>query len=903
MTQPPRLATWLVRLALPLDFREDLVGDLQAEYWARRDRGVSTTRAAAWYWMHAAQCAGWRLRQRMWRRRKTPTRTQTGSHVNRIGETMHTLRQDLRFALRMLGRNPLFAAGTIATIALGIGANAAIFSVLRAVLLKPFPYQEPSRLVALWNAWDEPGNVRDNRGHAVSEPELFDFRESRALSALGAYTTQPVNLTGDFDAERVDAGYLTADVFQILGVDASLGRPFSLDEDRSGAQRVAVLSYGLWQRRFGGDAAILGRDIMVNALPRTVVGIMSPDFRLPGDYSASQPTQLWMPLALNQDSLSGRGSHYLRAVARLGPGVNVEQANSDLLAISNGLTDRGLYQPENNFRSYVVPLDEELLGDVRPALLVLYGAVGLVLLLTCANVANLMLARAEGRTRELAVRTALGAGRGVLFRQLLTESVVLSIAGGAVGLALAVFGLRALVALDPSSVPRLAEVGLDGTVLAYVSVVSIVTGLLFGTAPALRSQRVDLQSGLKEGSRGTSGAGRHRTQRILVSAQMGLAVMLVIAATLTIRSFGHLLRVDPGFASEGVMTMQASVPSSDYPEPSDVAGFYARLLDGVRALPGVIDAGAVRVLPLAARIGDWTINIEGRTEAPGEDFDGDWQIVTPGYFEAMRIPLREGRFFESSDRIDGHQVAVINEAMAKHYWADGALGQRFRMGGDQAPWLEIVGVVGDVRHNGITGSISPKWYRPHEQFPASVGFAPTSMTLVVRAAGDPLGIVQPVRAQARALDPNVPVAAIQTLDDVLSGSVSQPRFTMTLLVVFGSIALLLAAVGVYAVMSHSISERTLELGLRRALGATGNSVVGMVMRQGMTVAVSGLVLGVVGALWLTNFMGSLLYEIGQRDALTFVGVPVLLFLVALAASSLPARRAATIEPIRALRSQ
>jgi predicted permease len=316
-----------------------------------------------------------------------------------------------------------------------------------------------------------------------------------------------------------------------------------------------------------------------------------------------------------------------------------------------------------------------------------------------------------------------------------------------------------------------------------------------------------------------------------------------------------------------------------------------------------MDAGAVRALPLAARIGDWSIQIEGRTEAPGEDFDGDWQIVTPGYLQAMRIPLREGRFFESSDRIDGHQVVVVNEAMANHYWPEGALGRRLRIGNDQSPWLEIVGIVGNVRHNGITAAINPKWYRPHEQFPASVGFAPTSMTLVVRTAGNPLSLIEPVRAQARALDPNVPVAAIQTLDDVLSASVAQPRFTMTLLVVFGAIALLLAAVGVYAVMSHSISERTLELGLRRALGATGNSVVGMVMRQGMTVAVVGLVAGVAGALWLTTFMGSLLYEIGQRDAITFVGVPLLLFLVALAASSLPARRAATIEPIRALRNQ
>jgi predicted permease len=821
---------------------------------------------------------------------------------------MRALRQDIRFAFRMLRRNPLFTTVTIVTLALGIGANTAIFSVVRGVLLKPLPYFDPAALAVVRVGWDEAGSGRTgDAGHQISEPELYDFRRgNRTVEGIGAYYTTAVNITGsEGDAERIPAGVLTADVFSLLGVDAGIGRPFTADEDQPTAPRVAVLGYDFWRRRYGGDPDILGSDVMINGRPRTVVGIMRPDFKLPEDLSGGARTQVWLPIRFDEENLGGRGGHYLKTVARLKPGATVEQASSDLNAIAQALTEQGHYRVEANFRALLSPLTDEVVGEVRPALLVLFGAVGLVLLIACANVANLMLARAEGRKRELAVRTALGAGRGVLISQLMTESVVLAVGGGVAGVVLAYFGLTALIAVDPASVPRLADVGLDGAVLSYATGVSVLTGLLFGIAPALRSGRVDLQHELKEGGRGTSGGARHhRIQRGLVGIQIAFAVMLVIAATLTIRSFGNLLRIDPGFDPSNVLTMRLSVPAADYPEPSDISGYYERLLDRVRQLPGVREAGAVRSLPLAQSIGDWSIEIEGREERPGEDFDGDWQIVTAGYFEVMRIPLQEGRFLESGDRFDGHQVVIVNEAMADLYWpGESALGKRFRMGGPDKPWLEIVGIVGDIRHNGISGTINSKWYRPHAQFARSVSFTPNAMSLVIRTEADPPALISAARREVRALDPNVPVAAVQTMDEVLSASVAGPRFTMTLLLVFGGVALSLAAIGVYGVISYSISERTHELGLRRALGATAGNVLGMVLRQGMTVAGAGVVMGVLGAFWLTGFMSSLLYDVGARDLVTFVGVPVLLALVALVATMLPATRAVGVEPSVALREE
>ena len=492
---------------------------------------------------------------------------------------MNALRQDLRYAVRVLRRSPVFTIVTVVTLALGIGANTAIFSVVRGVLLAPLPYHEPGQAAVLGVTWSESESGRDDELHGMSEPELFDFRRgNETLEGIGAYYTTAVNLTGtDGDAERVPTAVMTADVFDVLGVNAALGRTFTPDEDKPAAPRVALLGHDLWQRRYAGDPAVIGRDIMVNGIPRTVVGIMGADFRLPAAFSTMR-SQLWLPIRFDEDNLSGRGSHYLDGVARLKPGVTIDQVNSDLLSIGNALTEQGLYHQGQHFRGVVTPVDDFVVGNVRPALLVLFGAVALVLLIACANVANLMLARGQARKRELAVRAALGAGRGVLGRQLLTEAVVLGLAGGLAGLALARVGLGALIAFDTASVPRLSEVRLDVAVLGYATIVSVLTGLLFGLAPAIRGARgADLQSDLKDGGRGAVGGARgHQVQRALVGTQIGLAVMLVIGATLAIKSFGNLIRIDPGFAVSNVLTMRLSVPAADYPDAPAVSGYYQR---------------------------------------------------------------------------------------------------------------------------------------------------------------------------------------------------------------------------------------------------------------------------------------------------------------------------------------
>ncbi len=820
---------------------------------------------------------------------------------------MKALLQDIHFAFRMIRRNALFTTVTVVTLALGIGANTAIFSVVRGILLKPLPYSEPDRLAVLRIHWDEIGISTNEEGHELSEPELYDIRRaSRSLDGVGAYYETAVNVTGsEGDAERVPAAVLTANVFHLLGVNAELGRTFTAEEDLPSSPLVAVLGFGFWQRRYAGDPEILGTDITINGRPRTVVGIMGLDFRLPSDFTGAARSQVWLPIRFDEDNLSGRGSHYLTALARLAPGNTVLQANAELQAISDGLTEEGHYHKDANIRLFLRAMTQDVVEDVRAALLVLFGAVGFVLLIACANVANLMLARAEGRRRELAVRTALGAGRGVLVRQLLAEAVVLAIVGGGIGVLLARAGLGGLMSLDPSRVPRLSDVTLDLTVLTYALAISLLTGLLFGLVPAFRGGRVeDLQAQLKDGGRGAvGGAKRHRVQRTLVGTQIGFAVMLVIGATLTIRSFANLVRIDPGFDVSNVLTMRISIPGADYPDAESIGGFYRRLLTNIRAQPGVREAAAARVLPLAEHIGDWSIDIEGREELAGEDFDGDWQVVTDGFFEAMRIPLKEGRFIENRDRADVEPVVVINETMANLYWPGGALGNRIRLGNDESPWVEIVGVVGDVYHVGLGDVINSKFYAPHEQFARAVGFTPNGMRLVIRTDADPSSVVSMVRREIRALDPNVPVAGVETMESILNGSVAEPRFTMTLLLIFGGVAVVLAAVGVYGVISYSISERTHELGLRRALGASGGDVIGMVMRQGATVVGIGVAGGLIGAFWLTGFMSSLLYEVSARDPITFVAVPVLLGGVALVATLLPARRAVRVEPIVALREE
>src|SRR5687767_11928246 len=613
---------------------------------------------------------------------------------------METLLQDVRYAVRRFHSNAGFTIIAVLTLALGIGANTAIFSVLRSVLLRPLPYAEPERVAMVWNSWTGWEETW------LSEPEVLEYRAGApSIEHLAAYSTGTANITGEGEPERVASANLTANIFAALGVRTVVGRGFVEEEDRPGADPVAVLSYDLWQRRFGGTN-VLGRTVRINGAPRTVVGVLAPGVRLPLEFEAERPAEIWVPLQLNLDSLGARGSHYLYGVARLRAGVTLERANSELAAVTRGWVEDGTVPAEANFTAFARKIDDVVFGDVRPALLILGGAVGFVLLIACANVANLLLARGDGRRRELAIRASLGAARRRLVTQLLTESVLLALTGAVAGVLLAYLGLRGLVALNPIGIPRVGGVTIDVTVLGFTLLLAVATGLAFGVVPALqlsagaRRDAARMTALLKEGGRTTVGRARHRFRQSLVIAELALSVVLVIGAGLLIRSFIELRRIELGYDPQDVLTLRLALPGTDYPEPKQVVGFYRELQRRVDALPGVQRAGFVRLLPLTGMIGDWSITIEGREPIPNENPHGDWQVVTPGYFEAMGLELVAGRFLEPGDHENGLPAVVINETMAKTYWPDGsALGRRFRQGPPERPMFTIVGIVRDVRHN------------------------------------------------------------------------------------------------------------------------------------------------------------------------------------------------------------
>lgn len=811
---------------------------------------------------------------------------------------MDRMRQDLRFALRRLARSPGFALIAVLTLGIGIGANTAIFSVVRAVLLEPPPYEDPDQLVMVWQKW------RGTDETWVSGPEVLDFRDGvSSFADVGAYSTGSGNLTEGDAPERIALAQVSANVFDLLGVEMAAGRGFTVDEDVIGEDDVAVLTYGLWQRRFGGDRSIVGEDIRLNGAVRTVVGVLGPGVRLPFDYETDRPAELWLPLTLTPDNAGSRGSHGLYGVARLVPGATVERANEELGAVARRWVDEGLAHAEAQLAPFSVPVMEHVLRDVRPALYVLLGAVAFVLLIACANVANLLLARSDSRLREVALRTSLGAGRTRILGQLMTESLALALMGGLVGTGIAWAGVQLLVALDPASVPRLEDVRLDGTVFSFAVTIAIATGLLFGIVPALQLARPNLAGVLKEGTRSmTAGRSRHQFRQLLVAAEVALSVMLVIGAGLMVRSFAELRRIDVGFESENILTARLSLAPNEYPDQAGIADFYSRLIDRVEGLPGVRSVGAARLLPLTSTMGDWSIQIEGRPMQPGDNPHGDWQVVTPGYFTTMGLDLVEGRFIERTDRGDALPVVVVNETMAAEYWpGESAVGKRFRMGGPDAPWFTIVGVVRDVRHASVTEEPRTEMYHPHDQFRLAAGFTPAAMTLVVGTSGDPLSLVAPLRAELRAMDPNVPLADIASMEQVTSRALSEPRFITLLLGVFATAALALAAIGIYGVISYGVTQRTHEIGIRMALGADRRRVVRMILGTGAGAVIGGVAVGVVGSVFMTNVMERMLYGVSRLDAVTFVAVPVILTAVAVLASLVPARRAAGVDPLVALR--
>ena len=815
---------------------------------------------------------------------------------------LDTLRQDFRFALRGLVRQPGFAAVAIATLALGLGASAAIFSVFRAVLLAPLPYSEPDRRVMVWSRWTGFDKTW------VSAAEVRDYRtRARQLAAVAAWFTGQVNLTGKGDPERVGAGLVTANILEVLGASPLLGRGFQPGDDQSGdGAAVALIGHGLWQRRFGGDPGVVGRLIQIDGRSMEVIGVMPQGFRLPTDFREdfAEPSELWTPLVLDADP-DNRGNHGLYAAARLAPGASAESANAELKAITTAFTREGLYPAAMRFEAIAVTFADEILAPVKPALLLVGVATVLLLLIACANVANLLLARAESRRKELALRTALGAGRLRLLRPLLAETTLLSLAGAALGLVIAFAGTRLLAEANIAAIPRAGNADIDLPVLGFSIALALLTAFVCGLVPALRASQVDLADTLKDGAQNvTVGAGRQRTRSMLVVAEMALAVVLLVSAGLALRSLWALRQVDLGFAPERVLTLRVALPQVGYEEPAQVESFYQRLLERVRALPGVEAAGAVRSLPLAATIGDWGLDVEGYVETPGNEAKGDWQVSTDGALEALGERLVAGRSFTAADRADTLPVALVNETMAKKYWADGnPIGRRIRMGSPTRPWITVVGIVADQQHNGLGAAVKEKFYRPHAQFSQVTQFAPRGMTLVVKTAGEPMQALAAIRHALAAIDRSVPIAAARPMTDVVSGAIAAPRFTGWLLGLFAATALTLAAIGIYGVLSYLVTQRTREIGIRVAVGASPAEVLRLVVGRGLSLALTGVAIGVAVALVASRVMDSLLFGIEPRDPATFIGVPLVLTLVALMASVVPAIRAARVDPIVALRTE
>jgi len=812
---------------------------------------------------------------------------------------LQTWWQDGRRALRGLRKTPGFTVAAVLTLALGIGANAAIFSVINTVLLTPLPYAQPERRVMIWSRW----TAFDKTW--VSDREVLDYRERcTTLSTVAAWRTGQANLTGSGDPIRVGAARVTANTFATLGARPVLGRAFTEQDARQGAEPVVIVSYNLWQHRFGGDPALSGRAILVDGVSTRVVGIMPPGFQLPTDYhiDRAEPTQLYRPFELNPQN---RGGHGLYAAAELRPGATADQASAELGAVTAQLTREGAYHAAMQFSAFAVPVDQEILGTIRSALLLLFGAVGFLLLIACANVANLLLARAESRHREMAIRAALGASHWRLVRQLLTEGLLLAAAGGAVGIGLAWSGVRALVAYDPAGIPRATSVAIDARVLVFAVALSVVTTAIFSLVPAWRASRLDLTDSLKEGGlQGTVGGARQRLRRLLVVVEMALAVVLLVGAGLMIRSLRALERIDLGFRPEGVLTLRLSLPGNPYGTPERIVGFYKELLARMRTLPGVEHAAIIRSLPLSDSIGDWGLDVEGFEETPGNNAKGDWQVVSEDAVETLGEQLVRGRTFTSADDADAELVAMINETMARRYWGDrDPLGGRIKMGGGTRPWITVVGVVMDVRHNGMTGIVKEKFYVPHAQFARSVGEALGTMYVVARTSGDPLALAAPIRAEVATLDPNLPVANVRTMSEVVAASISTPRFTGFLLGLFAAIALTLSAIGIYGVLSYVVSQRTHEIGIRMAIGAGAGRVRRMVLTSGLALSLAGIVLGVIGAAGVTRLMATLLYQVSPLDLPTFLAVPVVLTAVALLASYVPAWRATRVDPLRALRTE
>jgi putative ABC transport system permease protein len=772
--------------------------------------------------------------------------------------------------------------------------------VVNAVLLRPLPYQSPQDLVWLWGT--NPQN--EIAKETASYPDFNDWRQqAQSFTAMTGFTSSAVILGGtdDGEAERVRAGLAVGDLFAVLGVEPVIGRKFLAEENVAGRNRVVLLSHALWQRRFGGDPRVVGEQITIGNDPHTIIGVLPQGFQDPLP-EQSQRLEMWLPLGVTEQMQQGRRSDFLNVAARLKPGVTLQQAQAEMTGIMSRLEQQ--YPTTNNGWSVLVqPLHETITGDVRPALLVLSAAVSVLLLIACANVANLLLARATARKREIAIRFALGASRKRIVVQLLTENVVLSLLGGAVGLLFAFWGIEALMALAPRNIPRLDTIGIDRDVLWFALAVSLGTGLLFGLAPALTVSQPQLNESLKEGGRsGAEGGAARRLRSGLAVTEIALSFVLLAGAGLLIRSFMELQNVHPGFNAQQVLTVKLALPQSKYAEDQQVVNFYDQLLARLSAQPGVQIATATNSLPLDSGAAYYSFTVEGRVTAPTDNQrDAETRLVHPEYFRALQIPLKRGRLLDDRDAAGAPDVVVINETMArKHFGDDDPLGKRITFGDPQAAdveWFTVVGIVGDVRAEALTAEPYAQTYGSYRQSPRR------AMTLVLRTAGDPLALVSAVRQQVAALDAQQPLYDVRTGEQVMARAVALNRFNMLLIVVLAAIALLLAAIGVYGVISYSVAQRTREIGVRMALGASEGNVLKLVVGEGMLLAGAGIAVGLVAAFASTRIMASLLYGITATDPVTFVSLALLLAAVAFLASYIPARRATRVDPAIALRAE
>ena len=895
-----KIAEWTYRVVLrlyPNSFRREFAGDM-TQFFVDRLRQAARERKP-WrvmrYWcrgLYDAAIQG--LREHHQERR-----VRTNSVRERPRPHMGILLQDLKYAIRTLVKTPAFTAVTVVTLGLGVGANTAVFSVIYGVLLKPLPYADSGRLVRaftefpslgfdhFWLSWGEYLLLRD-QNKAFEEVAAYGHTRSVSLSAIDAPT-------------RLRGTAISATLLPTLGVNPVLGRNFTPEEDLPAGEAVIILGHGLWRREFGASAEVLGRTVQLNGVARRVVGVMPAGFRLPTEFDAPAPAEIFIPLARDPANTTAVGGHNYNVVGRLLPGATVQAADASLKEMAQHIREQ--FPFPDDFSGKAVALLDRVVGDVRPALFVLLGTVGFVLLVACANVANLMLARAESRHREVAVRMALGAGRGRLLRQLLTESMLLSVLGGAVAIAFAVFGVRALLAVDPTSIPRADSVALNLPVLAFTIGVSVFTGLLFGVVPSLHATTPDLQAVLKEGDRGaTVGASRLGLRRALAVSEVALALLLTVGAGLMIKSFWILNSVDPGLDPERVLTVNVSLPATSYPDGPAVGAYYDRALERVSALPGVADVAMISTLQFGGNNYDWTFRIEDRPTPPGEiGPNADYRLVSHDYFSAIGIPVVRGRGLTEFDRDSANPAIVINEMMAERFWPDEeAVGKR--LGLLNNTWHEVVGVVSDVRSRGLVEDPRPEMFLEQRQSRA-LGVNTRTFNFVIRTAGDPLALANSVRGVFRALDPDIPVGDVRTVEQLVSESISQERFSMLLLAIFAGVALLLAAIGIYGIMAYSVAQRTQELGVRMALGADASTVRSLVLRQGMRVAGVGLALGLGLAIAMTRLLESLLFSVSTTDPAIFGAVAALLAGVAFVANYIPALRASRGDPLAALREE